>query len=100
MVCRAPEALSGWRQVKEIWLRPKTGEHDIQFKLKRARMFLEHKDKVKINVIFRGRENAHHNRGREMLLEIIESLQDIAKVEKSPGMESGRTMSVVLAPKG
>ena len=47
-------------QVKEIRLRPKTGDHDIEFKVKRARDFLSQKDKVKINVIFRGRENAHH----------------------------------------
>lgn len=86
-------------QVKEIRLRPKTGDHDIEFKVKRARGFLDQKDKVKINVIFRGRENAHHNRGREMLEEIIETLEDIAKVEKAPGMESGRTMSMILAPK-
>jgi translation initiation factor IF-3 len=86
-------------QVKEIRLRPKTGDHDIEFKIKRARTFLSQKDKVKINVIFRGRENAHHNRGREMLEEIIVSLEDVAKVEKAPGMESGRQMSVILAPK-
>jgi translation initiation factor IF-3 len=86
--------------MKEIRLRPKTGEHDINFKVKRARGFLQHKDKVKINVIFRGRENAHHDRGREMLREIIEQLDDVAKVEKPPGMDSGRTMSTVLAPKG
>jgi len=86
-------------QVKEIRLRPKTGDHDIEFKVKRARNFLDQKDKVKINVIFRGRENAHHNRGREMLEEIIEELGDAAKVEKPPGMESGRTMSMILAPK-
>ena len=86
-------------QVKEIRLRPKTGDHDIEFKVKRARTFLSQKDKVKINVIFRGRENAHHNRGREMLEEIIISLEDIAKVEKAPGMESGRQMSMILAPK-
>lgn len=86
-------------QVKEIRLRPKTGDHDINFKIKRARMFLGQRDKVKINVIFRGRENAHHERGREMLNEIIETLDDIAKVEKPPGMESGRTMSTILAPR-
>jgi translation initiation factor IF-3 len=86
-------------QVKEIRLRPKTGNHDIDFKVKRARMFLGQKDKVKINVIFRGRENAHHERGREMLNGIIETLDDIAKVEKPPGMESGRTMSTILAPR-
>jgi len=86
-------------QVKEIRLRPKTGDHDIDFKVKRARTFLGHGDKVKINVIFRGRENAHRERGREMLEQIIESLEDMAKVEKTPGMESGRTMSAILAPK-
>ena len=86
-------------QVKEIRLRPKTGDHDIAFKLKRARQFLAHHDKVKVNVLFRGRENAHHDRGREMLLQIVESLEDVAKVEKPPGMDSGRSMSVVLAPK-
>lgn len=86
-------------QLKEIRLRPKTGDHDIQFKMKRARGFLEQRDKVKLNVFFRGRENAHHNRGREMLLEIIEALQDVAKVEKPPGMEGGRNMTAVLAPK-
>ena len=86
-------------QMKEIRLRPKTGNHDIEFKIKRARQFLEHKDKVKINVIFRGRENAHHDRGREMLLEIIQKLDDVAKVEMAPRMESGRNMSTVLAPR-
>ncbi len=85
-------------QVKEIRLRPKTGDHDIEFKVKRARDFLSHKDKVKVNVLFRGRENAHHDRGREILDGVIAQLQDVAKVEKPPGME-GRTMSAGLAPK-
>ena len=86
-------------QIKEIRLRPKTGDHDIEFKVKRARDFLSHKDKVKINVLFRGRENAHHERGREVLDEVIAQLQDVAKVEKPPGMDGGRSMSTVLAPK-
>jgi len=86
-------------QVKEIRLRPKTGDHDIEFKVKRARQFLEHRDKVKVNVQFRGRENAHRDRGRELLEQIMTSLEDIAKVEKTPGMESGRNMTMVLAPK-
>ncbi len=86
-------------QVKEIRLRPKTGDHDIEFKIKRARKFLGQRDKVKINVIFRGRENAHHDRGREMLELIIKELDDVAKVEQTPRMESGRTMSTVLAPR-
>ncbi len=86
-------------QVKEIRLRPKTGNHDIEFKMKRARRFLEERDKVKLNVFFRGRENAHHDRGREMLQDIIAQLEDIAKVEKPPSMEGGRNMTAVLAPK-
>ncbi len=86
-------------QIKEIRLRPKTGDHDIDFKVKQGRSFLEDGDKVKINVIFRGRENAHHDRGREILTQVIAALEDVAKVEKAPGMDSGRTMSAVLAPK-
>jgi translation initiation factor IF-3 len=86
-------------QLKEIRLRPKTGEHDIEFKVKQARDFLTHKDKVKLNIIFRGRENAHHDRGREILAGIIDKLQDVAKIEKPPGLEGGRNMTAVLAPK-
>jgi translation initiation factor IF-3 len=86
-------------QLKEIRLRPKTGEHDIDFKIKQAREFLSHKDKVKLNIIFRGRENAHHDRGREILAGIIDQLQDVAKIEKPPGLEGGRNMTAVLAPK-
>lgn len=86
-------------QLKEIRLRPKTGDHDIDFKVKQARDFLVHKDKVKLNVIFKGRENAHHDRGREMLAEIITALQDVSKIEKPPGLEGGRNMTAVLAPK-
>lgn len=86
-------------QLKEIRLRPKIGEHDIDFKVKQAREFLTHKDKVKFNVIFRGRENAHHDRGRQMLQEIIGQLEDVSKVEKSPGLEGGRSMTIVLSPR-
>ncbi|MFV0446803.1 MAG: translation initiation factor IF-3 [Planctomycetaceae bacterium] len=86
-------------QIKEIRLRPKTGEHDIEFKVKRAREFLAEKDKVKLNVMFRGRENAHHERGREVLAEFITALADVAKVEKPPSMEGGRNMTAVLTPK-
>lgn len=86
-------------QLKEIRLRPKTGDHDVEFKVKQARDFLTHKDKVKLNIQFRGRENAHHERGREMLDEIILQLQDVSKIEKPPGLEGGRNMTAVLTPK-
>ncbi len=86
-------------QTKEIRLRPKTGAHDIAFKVNRARTFLSQNDRVKVNVLFRGRENAHHDRGREILEQVISLLEDVAKVEKRPSMESGRAMSIILAPK-
>jgi translation initiation factor IF-3 len=85
-------------QLKQIRLRPKIGEHDLEVKVNAARKFLEKHDKVKINVLFRGRENAHRDLGQEMLKEIITSLDDVATVEKQPGME-GRMMSAVLAPR-
>jgi translation initiation factor IF-3 len=87
------------QQLKEIRLRPKTGGHDVDFKVKQARTFLENHDKVKINVLFRGRENAHHDKGREILMGVIAALEDIAKVEAIPRMDSGRSMSCVLTPK-
>jgi translation initiation factor IF-3 len=86
-------------QLKQIRLRAKTGDHDIDFKVRQAESFLRRKDKVKINVMFRGRENAHHERGRQMLEGIIETLKDVAAVEKPPSMESGRMMSMILTPK-
>ena len=86
-------------QLKEIRLRPKTGEHDIEFKVKQARTFLEHKDKVKVNVQFKGRENAHHDRGREVLNQFVSGLEDISKVEQMAKMDGAKNMSVVLAPK-
>jgi translation initiation factor IF-3 len=86
-------------QLKEIRLRPKTGQHDINFKVKRAKEFLAQNDKVKVNVIFRGRENAHHERGRKILEGVMEMLEDISKVEKPAGMEGPRAMSMILAPK-
>jgi len=87
------------QQLKQIRLRAKTGAHDIEFKVKQARTFLERKDKVKINVIFRGRENAHHDRGRQMLEGIITTLGDVATVERPPSMDSGKMMAATLIPK-
>ncbi len=85
--------------IKEIRLRPKTGDHDIEFKLKQARKFLEERDKVKVTVIFKGRENAHHDRGRDILLDVMRKLEEISKVEKMPNMDSARQMSLILAPR-
>ena len=87
-------------QLKQIRLRAKIDQHDIDFKVKQAENFLRRKDRGKVNVLFRGRENAHHARGREILEGIIETLEECASVEQQPIMEGGRVMSMVLAPKG
>ncbi len=86
-------------QLKQLRLRAKTGQHDIDVKVHRARQFLARGDKVKLNVIFRGRENAHHDRGRILLEQVLQSLDDVALVEQSPRMESGRMMSALLKPR-
>jgi translation initiation factor IF-3 len=84
-------------ELKELRLKPKTDEHDLEVKAKKARRFLKSGDKVKFTVRFRGRELAHTNIGREMLEAIIEQLRDIAAVEQKPTLES-RALSLVLAP--
>ncbi len=85
-------------QLKEIKVRPKTGEHDLQTKLGHIKKFLERKDKVKVTVMFRGREIALSGRGRELLQQIATEVEDIAAVEQYPKFE-GRTMIMILAPK-
>lgn len=85
-------------QIKEIKVRPKTGDHDLQTKLGHIRKFLERKDKVKVTVMFRGREIALSDKGRELLQQITTEVEEIAAVEQYPKFE-GRTMVMVLAPK-
>jgi translation initiation factor IF-3 len=85
-------------QLKEIKLRPKTGDHDLQTKLNHIRKFLTRKDKVKVTVVFRGREITLTERGRELLKYIAGETEEIAVVEQFPKFE-GRTMMMVLAPK-
>jgi translation initiation factor IF-3 len=85
-------------QVKEIKLRPKTGEHDLQTKIGHIKKFLGKKDKVKVTVIFRGREVALSGLGRQLLNFIIEETADISALEQAPKFE-GRTMIMILSPK-
>ena len=85
-------------KIKEIRVRPKTGEHDIGVKVNRARDFLVHKDKVIVTVTFRGREMAHIEEGRRVIDGIIASLEDVSKVEAAP-VHHGRRMIATLAPK-
>lgn len=86
------------QKMKEIRVRPKTGEHDVETKVNQARKFLEHHDKVLVNVLFRGREMQHIEEGQRIIAHILELLVDIAKVEKAPSME-GKRMTALLAPK-
>ncbi|MGA2068821.1 MAG: translation initiation factor IF-3 [Thermoguttaceae bacterium] len=85
-------------RIKEIRVRPKTGEHDIAVKVDRAREFLTHKDKVIVTVIFRGRELAHMEEGRRVIDQVIARLEDVAKIEAAP-VHHGRRMICTLAPR-
>jgi len=85
-------------KIKEIRVRPKTGEHDIEVKVNRARDFLVHKDKVIVSVTFKGREMAHVEEGRRVINFILAQLEDVAKVEAAP-VHHGRKMICTLAPK-
>ena len=83
--------------LKEVKLRPGTDQHDLGFKLNNARRFLMDGDKVKVTVMFRGREMVHTSRGREQLDDVVKQLEGIAKLENAPRME-GRFMSMILVP--
>lgn len=82
-------------KLKEIRVRPKTGEHDIQFKVKQAISFLHHNDKVQVTVLFRGRENAHIDEGRKVMEHIIELLSEHGKVESTPSQQSRRMICTI-----
>lgn len=84
--------------VKEIKLRPKTEEHDYQFKIQHVKRFLQEGHKAKVTVIFRGREMAHTELGRRVLDRIIVDLEEVATVEQTPKQE-GRNMTLVLSPR-
>ena len=85
-------------KTKEIRLRPKTGDEDIRTKIKQAQKFLEHKDKVQVSVLFRGREMAHIEEGRKVMQQAIELLSEFGKVETTP-QQHGRRMIAMIAPK-
>jgi translation initiation factor IF-3 len=85
------------QKVKEIRVRPKTGEHDVDTKVNQARKFLEHNDKVQVTVLFRGREMQHQQEGRRVLDQVLEKLADVGKVERAPSMD-GRKMTALLMP--
>ena len=85
-------------ELKEIKLRPKTEEHDFQFKARHAERFLEEGNKAKITMMFRGREMVRMDRGKVLLEKFVEALKDKCVVEQAPKVE-GRNMTMILAPK-
>jgi translation initiation factor IF-3 len=84
-------------ELKEIKMRPKTDDHDFDFKIKHARRFLEEGNKVKLTIMFRGRENAHPEQGLMQLDRAIEALKDLGQVESRPS-KMGRFMTMVVGP--
>lgn len=86
-------------KTKEIRVRPKTGQHDIDFKVKQAIGFLKHKDKVQVTVMFRGREMAHIEEGRKVMDNIIEALtEEYGKLETNP-TQNAKRMICTIAPR-
>jgi translation initiation factor IF-3 len=85
-------------EIKEIKFRPKTDEHDYQFKLRNIQKFLAEKNKIKVSLMFRGREIAHANLGRELLERVIRDVAETGQPEQTPKLE-GRSMIMILSPK-
>ena len=85
-------------QVKEVKIRPKTDEHDLQVKIRHIKRFLAQKDKAKVTILFRGREIAYSDQGVKVLERIREELKDDIVIEQHPKME-GRNLIMILAPK-
>lgn len=83
--------------VKELRFRPNTDDHDLEFKTRHAREFLEGGDKVKASVQFRGRDMLYTEKGELLLLKLAKSLEDVSKIESKPNME-GRRMIMILTP--
>ena len=85
-------------ELKEVKMRPKTEDHDFLFKAKNARRFLEEGNKVKVTIMFRGREVTHPEFGYRLIERLVTEVADIGQPDSHPGMV-GRFMTVVLSPK-
>jgi len=85
-------------QVKEMKLGLKIEEHDLEFKLKHLRDFLGEGDKVKITIMFRGREVLHRDKGEQLAAKVIDALKDVSDVEQRPKFD-GRNIIIIFAPK-
>jgi len=84
-------------KVKEIQLRPQTDDHDLDYKIKNCRGFIDEGDKAKITILFRGREIAHSEAGYQMANHVIDALKDVAIVEAPPKLE-GKKLIFIMAP--
>ena len=84
--------------VKEVKLGSRTSEHDLDFKVNHIRRFLEKKQRVKVSVLFRGREITHPEIGKEMLDKVFEQIQDMGSLEGQARLE-GRNMSMLVVPR-
>jgi translation initiation factor IF-3 len=84
--------------LKEVKFRPKTDDHDLAFKVRNIKRFLEEGNKAKLLIIFRGREIVHPETGHAVLKHVLKELGDLAQVEQQPGMD-GRRMTMVIGPK-
>jgi len=85
-------------QIKEVKFRPGIEAHDFEFKIRHARRFLEEGNKVKATMMFRGRQMAHPEIGRDVLVRVAQALEDVGRVESEPLLE-GRNMTMILAPR-
>ena len=85
-------------QTKEIRIRPNTGDHDLLTKLNKAQKFLSDGAKLKVTVMFRGREMSRKEAGRELLERVVNILEDVAIIDKGASLE-GRRMSIILSPR-
>lgn len=81
--------------VKEVRVRPKIDTHDLETKMRKAREFLEHGDKLQVNMLFRGREHGFRDRGMVVMQKIKETLADISKVEREARMEGNRLVMIL-----
>ncbi|WP_238401975.1 translation initiation factor IF-3 [Altererythrobacter sp. C41] len=86
------------QEIKEIKMRPNIDDHDYDVKMRNVNKFIEHGDKVKVTLRFRGREMAHQQLGMDLLRRVQDDVEEIAKVEAYPRLE-GRQMLMVLAPR-
>lgn len=86
-------------QLKEIKLRPNTEDHDLGFKIRHLKKFLDKKHRVKITVFFRGREMAYMNAGEELLKRVAEEISENGTVEQPPTREARNRMTMVIIPK-